>query len=52
MDFRVDTMFIDMPRLSFVANTNQSETSIYRMCICNTTFLLLRSFAHQLCPLC
>jgi hypothetical protein len=53
IDFQIESIFLDLPRLPLVENnTHRGESSIYRICICNTTFLLLRSFAHQPCPLC
>ncbi|CAF0845159.1 unnamed protein product [Rotaria sordida] len=52
IDFKIDSIFLDLPRLPLVENPYRSESSIYRICICNTTFLLLQSFAHQPCPLC
>ncbi|CAF1467181.1 unnamed protein product [Rotaria sp. Silwood1] len=52
IDFKIDSIFLDLPQLPLVENTYRSESSIYRICICNTTFLILWSFAHQPCPLC
>ncbi|CAF3520210.1 unnamed protein product [Rotaria sp. Silwood2] len=52
MHFKSDSVFFNLPRLPLIGNTHRSESGIYRICICNTTFLLLRSFAHQACPFC
>ncbi|CAF1010414.1 unnamed protein product [Rotaria sordida] len=52
LHFKSDSVFLDLPRLPLLGNTHRSESGIYRICICNTTFLFLRSFAHQPCPLC
>ncbi|CAF3510519.1 unnamed protein product [Rotaria socialis] len=51
LHLKSDSVFFDLPRLPLLANTHRSESGIYRICICNTTFLFLRSSAHQPCPL-
>ncbi|UJR26671.1 hypothetical protein I4U23_007988 [Adineta vaga] len=52
LNFQTDSIFLDLPRALSQESTSYSEINVYRMCICNTTFLLLQSFAHQPCPLC
>ncbi|CAF1533581.1 unnamed protein product [Rotaria sp. Silwood1] len=52
LHFKSDSVFFDLPRLPLVSNIHRSESGIYRICICNTTFLFLRSLAHQPCPIC
>jgi len=49
---RSDALFVGLPRSPWTQNNYRDESSTYRVCICNTTFLLLRSFAYQPCPLC
>ncbi|CAF4675855.1 unnamed protein product, partial [Rotaria sp. Silwood2] len=52
LHFKSDSVFFDLPRLPLIDNIHRSESGTYRICICNTTFLLLRGFAHQPCPIC
>ncbi|CAF0766412.1 unnamed protein product [Adineta ricciae] len=52
LQFQTNSIFLDLPRSSPGESTSYSEINVYRMCICNTTLLLLQSFAHQPCPLC
>ncbi|CAF1601318.1 unnamed protein product, partial [Didymodactylos carnosus] len=64
--FRADSLFIDMKHLLLSSNSNSHRRhyhqghwggsyvppTIYRLCICNTSFLLLRSSPMNSCPLC
>ncbi|UJR22416.1 hypothetical protein I4U23_025476 [Adineta vaga] len=50
--FRSDLIYFDLPRFPLLNTNYRSESGIYRLCICNTTHLFLRSLAHQPCPRC
>lgn len=51
--FKSDSVYLDLPRLPLLNNHHQQrEYSISRLCICNTTLLFLRNFAHLPCPIC
>ncbi|CAF0952090.1 unnamed protein product [Adineta steineri] len=52
LNFQSDSLYIDIPRSSYEENPRRIKANVYRICICNTTLLLLQSFAHQPCPLC
>jgi len=52
LHFKSDSVYLDLPRLPLLGNNYRSKLSIYRLCICNTTFLFLRTVAHQSCPIC
>ncbi|CAF0873435.1 unnamed protein product [Adineta steineri] len=52
LHFKTNSIYFDLPRFGLLANNHRSESGVYRICICNTTFLFLRSVAQQPCPLC
>jgi len=52
LHFKSDSVFLDIPRLPLLGDNHRGASGIYRICICNATFLFFRSYAHQLCPLC
>ena len=52
LHMKSDAVYLDLPRLPLLNDQRRRQAGVYRLCLCNSTLLLLRCLVDQTCPRC